>query len=605
MFLSFTALFFLMAEDAILWNLSDFYQSISDSKIATDMKEILKETEVFAETVKSTKFNKVSDEDLLKWLKTFEKITEKSAYLGIYSYLVYSTTSQDVEVKSFYSKVEEFESKVSEKMIFFPLALNTLSDKRIKEILKNPAFKPYHHFITYNNKKKKHQLTEKEEQIIFMKDLTGNSAFIKLYIEIISGAEFTLEIDGEMKKFTYASLGGLRYSTDPAIRRKVAETYQEFFKKNELVFSHIFYNCMKNWKLEIEKRKYQSVIQPRNMSNEINDQIVEALEKATTESTAIVERYYNLKKKILNLPELTIADIYAPIGTIDKKYTYEEGLELVKTADEYFTPQFKKIVEEIAKDEHIDATSRTGKDGGAYCSYGKIKKNPFVFTNYDGSLNSVLTLAHELGHAIHFYFIQREQNYINFNTSLPVAEIASVFNEIVVFDYLINTDLTKEEKLALLCNTLEGNFATSFRQNAFHRWESKIYEIMENRQPTTKDFTDTFVLVMKEMFGKSITQIDDIYSHFCFAISHFLHTPFYVYAYNMSYLLVVALYKYYLEIGKEQFVPKYIEILKAGGSLTPGEMLIKLDIDLSDPSFWKKGLKYLEEQVDKIEELVH
>ena len=194
------------------------------------------------------------------------------------------------------------------------------------------------------------------------------------------------------------------------------------------------------------------------------------------------------------------------------------------------------------------------------------------------------------------------QNFLNFDVALPVAEIASVFNEILTFDYLLKQDLSKEERIALICNHLEGNFATSHRQNAFFRFEKRIHELMAQRMPTTEDYTRIFAEEIQKMFGNSIIDIEKEYAYFCFVVSHFLHTPFYVYAYNLSNLLVIALYQLYLEQGKD-FVPKYIKMLSLGGSVTPAELLKIADIDIKDPEFWHKGVRYLEELVSELEEL--
>jgi oligoendopeptidase F len=215
-----------------------------------------------------------------------------------------------------------------------------------------------------------------------------------------------------------------------------------------------------------------------------------------------------------------------------------------------------------------------------------------------------LTLSHELGHAVHAYYIQREQNFINLGISLAIAEIASVFNEILILDYLLSTDLTRDEKISLLCVFMENNIATSFRQNAFYNFETRMHNLMDTKLPTTENYKDTFVEEMQAMFGNAMSNLKEDYSTYCFVVPHFLHTPFYVYAYNMSNLLVIALYQMYLE-EKEVFVPKFMELLKVGSSASPEEMLSKIGIDLNDSSFWEKGIKYLSDKVDELEDLVN
>ncbi|MCG3216671.1 MAG: hypothetical protein KAS63_08095, partial [Candidatus Heimdallarchaeota archaeon] len=300
---------------------------------------------------------------------------------------------------------------------------------------------------------------------------------------------------------------------------------------------------------------------------------------------------------------LRMSDMYAPVGEVSKKYTYDEAIELIKESNQNFTPKFREIAEKMVEQEHIDVTPRKGKVGGAFCSYGKMNEYPYVFVNFTGTVDSVLTLAHELGHAIHHYLIQQKQTFTNIGSSLPVAEIASVFDEIVTFDFLIKQDLSKEDKIALLANHIEGNFSTSHRQNAFYRYETNIHDMIKEKLPTTNDFKESFSKEMELMFGNSISNIKEDYESFCFVVPHFIDVPFYVYAYNLSNLLVIALYQLYLE-QKEEFIPKFIDLLSVGRSMTPTEMLARMGIDLKDSTFWHKGIDYLSRKIDELEELI-
>ncbi|MHA1303301.1 MAG: M3 family oligoendopeptidase [Candidatus Heimdallarchaeaceae archaeon] len=596
-----------MSDEIIKWNLEDFYSSIKDPKIQATMDEINDKAEKFNQEVKG-KLTEVTftPTQLKEWFEQYEEIGQKTFYLSVYSYLVFSTNSQDDEIKAFYSKIDEFSSKIQEKILFFNLELNKIPEDKFIELVQSEELKDYRHYLEINRKRKKHQLSEKEEQIILLKDLVGSKAFMKLYTEITSAFTFEFELDGEMKTLTGSQLISLLQHEDREVRKRALLMYVEEYKKNELVLTHIYNNVIKDFDLETKKRQYEKPIQLRNLENEVEDEIVEALEEATTESYAtLVERYYNLKRKLLKLEDkLHMYDIYAPVGKVNKKYSYEEAIKLIKEATNKFDPEFEEIIEQMVNKGHIDLTPRKGKEGGAYCHYGKLKQLPFVFVNFTGSIDSVLTLAHELGHAIHFYYTLKNQNYINIFPTIPMAEIASVFCEIMTFDHLINQDLPKEEKITLLCEHLEGNFATSHRQNAFYRFEKKMHELMNERLPTTKDYINIFTKEVQSMFGNSISGIEEEYSHYCFVISHFLHTPFYVYAYNMSNLMVIALYQLYLEKGKDFFIPRYKKLLSAGGSKTPDELLKEFDIDLKDASFWKKGLQYLEDKIKEIESLM-
>ena len=593
-----------MSKDLIKWDLSDFYNNINDPVIDKDLQDLVKLAEKFNQKVKGNVENpSLTSKQLLEWFKEYETISEKLFYLQIYSILLYRTNSLDDEIKSFYSKMDEFNVKIQENLLFFNLELNKISDNKFIELIKAPELANYSQALKFNRLKKQHQLSEKEEKIILMKDITGVSGFIKLYSELKSSFMFDFEVDGKKKKLTEAELFAFMYQGDKDLRYKALSTMMSEYKKNEMIFTHIFNNILKDWDLESKKKKFTKPIARRNLENEVKDENVEILGKVTTESYPLVEKYYNLKKKILNLTELHISDLYAPVGEVTKKYSYQEVLELIKDADEQFLPEFKDIVEKMEKLDHIDATPRKGKNRGAFCANGKLKHYPFVFVNFTGNIDSIRTLSHELGHAFHAYYIQRDQNFINIGISLVVAEIASVFNEILIFDYLMNTELSKEEKISLLSNFIETNFATSHRQNAFYRFEKKIHDLLEEKLPTVGEIKAIFVKEMELMFGNSISNINEDYANYCFVVSHFLQVPFYVYAYNMSNLLVISLYQLYLE-QKEDFVPKFVNLLSVGSSFSPEEMLSEIGIDLNDSSFWQKGIDYLSNKIEELEKLI-
>jgi len=593
-----------MSKEIIKWNLSDFYDSINDPNIDRDLQNLINLASSFKERVKGKLVApSLTSNQLSAWFKDYESISEKMFYLEVYAELIYLTNTLDNDIKSFHSKIDEFKVKIQENLLFFNLELNKISDDKFKELTKTSELSIYSHALKFNRMKKTHQLSEKEEQIVLMKDITGVNGFIKLYNELKSSFIFDFEVNGEMKKLTEAEVFAFMYQQDKNLRYKALKTILKKYEEYEMIFTHIFNNVFKDWDLETKRKNFSKPISRRNLENEVSDQSVEILGKVTTESYHIVEKYYNLKKNLLNLPELHMSDLYAPVGEIIKKYSYNEVIDLIKDADEKFYPEFKEIIESMVNLEHIDVTPRKGKNRGAFCANGKLKHYPFVFVNFTETIDSLRALAHELGHAFHAYYIQRDQNFINIDVSLVMAEIASVFNEVLIFDYLMNTELSKEEKITLLCDFIESKFATSHRQNAFYQFEKNIHELSESKLPTTEEIKDLFVKEMELMFGNSIVNIREDYAAYCFIISHFLHVPFYVYAYNMSNLLVLSIYQLYLE-QKEQFIPKYLKLLSLGSSLSPEEILSTLGINLDDSSFWQKGITYLSDKVNELEDLI-
>jgi len=593
-----------MAQEIIKWDLTDFYKNIDDPAIDTDLKELEKSVEKFYQKVKGKLADpSLTPKQLLEWYQEYEKISEHLFYLDLYSRLQYSINSLNDNVKSFRSKIEDHKLKFQEKLLFFNLELNLIPEHKFEELLEASELINYSHALKFNSLKKIHQLSEKEEQIILMKDITGASAFIKLYNELRSSFIFDFEVEGKKEKLTEAELFSFMYQKDKDLRYKALRAIVSKYEKNEMIFTHIFNNTLKSWDLECKKKNFHMPISRRNLENEVSDESVEILGEVTTKSYYLLEKYYNLKKKILNLPELHMSDIYVPIGQITKNYSYQEALDLIKDADETFFPEFKEIIERMVFSNHIDATPRKGKNRGAFCANGKLKHYPFVFINFTGTIDSIRALSHELGHAFHAYYMQKNQNFINLGISLVVAEIASVFNEILVFDYLMKIGLSREEKISLLSNFIESNFSTSHRQSAFYRFEKNIHSLLEKKLPSPEDIKDAFVKEMELMFGNSVSNIREDYANYCFVVPHFLQVPFYVYAYNMSNLLVISIYQLYLE-QKEKFIPKFIKLLSVGSSLTPEEMLSEIGIDLKDSSFWQKGINYLSDKIKELEQLV-
>jgi len=592
-----------MANAQIIWDLNDFYKNPKDQQLEKDIEDLVKKSHAFQDKVKGRiKTNNFASMELLEWYKEYEAISEGIFYLETYSQLLYSINSLDDNVKALVAKIDDYKVKSHEKLLFFNLELNEISEEKFAELIASPELEQYTHALLINRMRKPHQLTEKEEQIILMKDITGKNGFRKLYNELKSSFIFDFEVEGESQRLTEAEVFAYMYQTDKQLRSKALKAIVSKYAEHDLIFTHIFNNILKDWDIETERKNYKSPISRRNLMNEISDEVVATVGKVTTESYHIVEKYYSLKRKILGLSELHMSDLYAPIGQNSQKYTYDEALELIKKINYEFHPEFKNIIEKMDEIHHIDATPRKGKNRGAFCAFGKLKHYPFVFVNFVNNIDSLRTLAHELGHAIQAYYIQREQNFINMDISLAIAEIASVFNEMLIIDYLLKSDLSVDEKKSLLCIFIEKNIATSFRQNAFYNFETSIHALIQKKLPTTEEIKGLFIQEMKSMFGETITNLKEDYASYCFVIPHFLHDPFYVYAYNMSNLLVISLYQMYLE-EKEDFVPKFLKLLSVGCSRTPQEMLSDIGIDLNDPSFWKKGIKFLTKKVKELENL--
>lgn len=586
------------------WDFSPHYSGIEDSKLNSTLNSAFNQAKEFNTEYKG-KIVTLSDSAIKEMLQKVEKLMEMVYPISMYASLLTSKYSQNTEYSSFQSKIQEKTTKVFNELVFLSLEINELEDEKFKSMLSSSELENYVHYLTDTRKFKEYQLSEKEEQMIITKNQYGRNGFQKLYSELVASWEFDFEVDGEVKKLSGPQLRAMRMNQNPDVRRRAMKTFFSKYEENKLVITSIFNNLYKDYSLENQKRGYPAPITRRNMNNEIDDETVRVLEEATTASyPRLVHRYYKMKKEIIGIDRLELADIYAPLPTVDKKYSWDDAVDLVTKAFADFDEQFKQIFLDMLANKRIDAPPLPGKRGGAFCA-GATPDDPlsWVFLNYQENINDISTLAHEMGHAIHHTLGAEVQTTMNFGISLVTAEVASVFCEMILTDYILNkVELTRDEKISFLSATLESNFATSHRQNMFARFESMAHELSKEKLLSTEEYCDIYQSELEKMFGDAV-EITPEFRWEWSTIPHFVQVFHYVYAYNMSNLLVLALYGLYLERGKE-FIPQFKKLLAVRKAKTPEDMMTAIGIDIKDPEFWDRGLNYLEGMVDQLEELL-
>ncbi len=444
-------------------------------------------------------------------------------------------------------------------------------------------------------------LSEAEERVINLKDLTGSSAFQKLYNEYTSSYSFEFELDGEIKKMNGSELRSMRMNPDASVRKRAMETFFARHEKDGLILASIYNNIVKDKHIEDELRGFEEPISAMNIHNDLTKEAVEALHQVTTESYALVNRYYKLKKKILGLEKLTLADIYAPMPSSSKSYSFDEAKALVLEGFAQFDSEFYDLAKSMFDENRIDAPTTPTKQGGAYCSSSTPDLKPYVFLNFTGKARDVSTMAHELGHAIHA-MLSSKQNLGNYHSILPLAETASIFSEMVLTDYFLKKETDKDVKIALLTSKLEDILATSHRQNMFSRFEIKAHDAIGKSLLSAEDLSALYKTELEKMFGDAIDYTPE-YEWEWSSIPHIYNVPFYVYAYNFGNLLVFALYQQYLEMGVS-FIPLYKEFLSSGSSNNPVELAQIVKADITNPKFWRKSIAYIKKLIDELEALV-
>ncbi len=584
----------------IRWDLNDLFSSINDPKIDQILSETLKKSAAF-QTKYKTKVISLSTNELKKSYEELEALIAPLYKVSQFVSLTLAIDTSNDAVKALEAKVDDIQSEIQNLLLFFELELAKMPPKTFETHYNAPEFSAYKYSLKRSIETGKHNLTEDEEKIINLKDLTGSDAFQKLYEELTSSFEYEFELDGKTKKMNGSQLRALRTHPDKAVRRSAMALFYKKYEDNKIVITHIFNNILKDYAVEKKLRHYKSAISRRNTGNDLSDKAVQTLHDVTQKSNVLVQRYYKLKAKILNLPDLSLADIYAPMPQADQKFTWEEAKTLVLNGFKAFDIEFYDYAKLIFDQNRIDAPVLPKKRGGAFCSSSTPDVLPYVMLNFMGEPRDVATLAHELGHAIHDMYASK-QVLTNYHPILPLAETASVFSEMIITDLLLKQDNSLATKQALLTEKLEDMFATSHRQNMFSHFEMKTHEKIDNTLLSTTELNTLYKEQLKEMFGDSVIQPEE-YQWEWASIPHIFEYPFYVYAYNFGNLLVIALYQLYLEEG-EAFKPKLKAILAAGSSKSPKEILETIGVNIEDPAFWEKSLVYIETMITQLESLI-
>jgi oligoendopeptidase F len=591
----------LIGSEGIRWDLSDLYLGLDDPQIKRDLKTALSTAREFEiEYRGEVDSDGISSSMLLGALEELESITETVGKLLSYAYLEFAADTSNPTRGAFLKYVEERSTEIRKHLIFFELEWIALPDEIADRLIGDEVLSRYRHFLRQERRYKPHKLSEPEEKILDEKANTGSRAFIRLFDEVINNIRFKVRLDGKIKHLNETEALALLYDTRRDIRRAAAKGLTKGLRENIHVLTYIFNTLVEDHSIDDRLRSYRDPMDSRHLDNEIDKETVDTLMASCEDNFDMVEEYYNLKKGLLGVKKFYDYDRYAPIDTEKKTIDYKAGKQIILDSFADFSSRLSDIAGEFFDKNWIDAEIRQGKRGGAFSHSTVPSVHPYVFTNYSGKLRDVMTLAHELGHGIHQY-LSRHQGYFQCNPPLTTAETASVFGEILVFHKLMESEENSGVRLSLLCGKLEDIFATVFRQVVLTRFEEKLHHARRDKgELTAESISEIWIEANKQMFGNSVVLTDD-YSWWWTYIPHFIHSPFYCYAYSFGELLVLSLYSKYLK-ESDSFVPRYIELLSSGGSESPENLLSRVDVDITDPEFWQGGLSILRGMVkDAIE----
>ncbi len=578
--------------EKIVWNLDDLYAGPDDPSIEADMKWCRQRAGELARH--RGKVAGLSARELLEAVRSLEEMHERAQKLMAFSYLYFATRTQDSAASALFQAQKELYSELHRDTLFFELEWTKLEESRAQALAADPVLSKYGHYLRSARRYAPYLLSEPEEKILAEKEPAGASAWSTLFDKMISQVKF-----GDKQRTETEVLAEL-YHPEREARKNAALELTGGLESVLPALVHIFNTILLDKAIDDRLRGYPGWLSARNLSNEADDRMVEALVAAVSSRYDVVERYYLLKRRLLGLDELHDYDRYAPIpAQPHAQFTWDEARDIVVTAYAAFSPRMAEIALEFFDRGWIHAPVLPGKRSGAFAHPVVPSAHPYVLLNFTGTHRDVMTLAHELGHGVHQY-LARKQGLFNGETPLTTAESASVFGEMLVFRHILHVTATREERLALLCSKIEDTIATVFRQVSMNRFEDAVHNARRSRGELDPDFiASAWMETQRAMFGDSVRLLDH-YRIWWSYIPHFVHSPGYVYAYAFGELLVLALYDLYKREG-DGFVPKYLTLLEAGGSDKPDELLRPLGIDLSDSQFWSRGIAMIEDLVAEAE----
>jgi len=581
------------------WNLSDLYPAMDSPELTRDVERARADAEAFQERWRGRleEAAKAEDGNLAAAVASFEALEELLGRIISYAGLVYSGDTSDPARAKFYGDIQSVVTDISSRLLFFPLELNRIADADMDAAMdRDPALAHYRPWLVDLRLDKPYQLEDRVEELFHEKAITGRGAFNRLFDETLTSLRFTVDGDDLALEATLNIL----QDPDREKRRKAASALTNVFSENLRTFTLITNTLAKDKEISDRWRGFEDVADSRHLANRVEREVVDALSQAVTDAyPSISHRYYAMKAKWLGQDVLDYWDRNAPLPDSTRRdISWDEARHTVLSAYSGFAPEMASIAERFFTNDWIDAAIRPGKSPGAFAHPTVPSVHPYVLLNYMGKPRDVMTLAHELGHGVHQVLAGR-QGALMAATPLTLAETASVFGEMLTFRSLLDQATTKAERKTLLASKVEDMINTVVRQIAFYQFERALHEERRGGELTTERIGEIWMDIQKRSLGPAL-RLGDGYETYWTYVPHFIHSPFYVYAYAFGDCLVNSLYAVY-ENSEAGFQEKYFEMLKAGGTKHHSELLQPFGLDASDPAFWSRGLAMISGFIDELE----
>lgn len=588
------------------WDLSGLVKDPAGSEFAQFLDSIEGKVKAFEGRRRSLRPD-IPAAEFEGMIHDLEDIYEKLSIAGGYAHLRYYGNTASNEASALVTRMDKMSAEAGNRLLFFDLWFKKELDEGNAVRLIESAPAVYREYLRHKRLLAKHSLSEPEERIINTLEVTGTGALVKIYDKMTSAFEFEMSLKRGRKTITKKfdnkeKLVSLVRSANPAEREAAYKALFATYKKNSGVLGEIYQNIVVEWRNEgISMRGYRTPISVRNIANNLDDETVDALLAACRKNNRVFQEYFREKARLLGVKRLRRYDLYAPLSTkrSGKKFAYGKAVTSVLDTFGDFDPQVRALAERVFSERHVDSQIRKAKRGGAFCHTVSPSITPYVLLNFDGRTRDVSTLAHEFGHAIHSMLAEKLPIMVS-HAPLPLAETASVFAEMLLNERLMEK-MSRQERQLLLAEQIDDMYATIMRQAYFTLFEVDAHRAIGEENATIDQVTQIYSVNLKEQFGDSVAVSPEFGWEWIY-IPHFYHTPFYCYAYSFGNLLVLSLYQRYKVEGKS-FVPKYLDILAAGGSRKPEELLKESGLDITKQEFWQQGFDLVGEKIQQLKGL--
>ncbi len=579
------------------WSLNDLYPGIGAPEVQTALEQLEKHV-AGLEAWRPRLGADLAPAHLAALLQDYEAMHRLLSRLVGFSQLRFAQDTQDQQAQAFMARVQQLAAEADNRTLFLKLWWKGLEQDAAERLIAGAG--DYRYWLEALRRQRPYTLSEAEEKIVNLKDVNGVAALVTLYDSITNRYTFRLSVDGRVQEFTRGELAV--YMRDPRAELREA-SYQELFRvyaQDAPILGQVFQYRVRDWRSEqVDLRGFRSPIAARNLSNDVPDEVVDQLLEVCRRNVPLFQRYFRLKARWLGVDRLRRYDVYAPLASADKRYSFDEAVRLVLESFRQFEPRLADMARRILDERHLDSEVRKGKRAGAFCATLTPDLTPWVLTSYQGRVEDVATLAHELGHAVHSQ-LAAHHTALTQDPSLPLAETASTFGEMLLTDRLTALDPDPAVRRDLLFRQMDDAYATIMRQAFFALFERQAAE-MVHAGASVDELSQGYFENLREQFAESLELSQD-FRHEWVAIPHIFHTPFYVYAYAFGQLLVLSLYQEYRRQG-EAFKPRYLEILAAGGSLAPDQILGRAGVDIRSAAFWQGGFDVIASAISQLESL--